>query len=142
MKSLHKKISAVVLAGLVSSGVFLSSGVSAHAASNKESIAILGKGVLYSYEDVMYYLKESGIKVLAVSNSKEMLDDYIKEKGRFKNRRVREKLLKGIEERYRYGVADSLMYELRGYKNLHKSLFSKGLHRISVGLLQYIIYVK
>lgn len=72
MKSLHKKISAVLLAGMVVFGGFAASGVSSFAASSSSKVSI-SLGQEQDIRRVKFYCKSYG-QVLVMDNKKDLED--------------------------------------------------------------------
>ena len=117
MKSLHKRISAVVLAGMIVVGGCLASGVSAHAISIQrvEISASIAK-----------FAKKEGFRILDVQLSEKEIKEAVM-RIVVRNNHERERLLKGKVEEYK---------DRKDFKRINKS---KKMHIVKLGSLYYLI---
>ena len=123
MKNSYKKISAIVLAGVVVMGASLSSA---------SAVSFRGQGEAASMSE---FAKEEGIKILEKKASEEELNEAIKVRIRKlkKSSKQRKRLLELLKEK---------AVEIKSMQDYEKLLKSgKQLHKIKVGDWYYLIFL-
>lgn len=139
MKKIHKKIGAVALAGMVIAGGVAASGGSSHAVSflnKKPEISVVNVGLeglskyaLDSYNFIEEYVSDAGWKIIALSESRSVMNKHIS-KLRLPYK-AKKRLLK-LPRGYYSGEDVKSMLEQKAKEGLKR-------HRFELGNLQILV---